>query len=142
MSQSLPRVRGTVLIRVLKTAICGTDVHIYAWDEWAQRTVPVPLIAGHEFVGRISQLGDGVQGLEVGQLVTGEGHIVCGHCRNCRASRRHLCVNTVNIGATAPGAFAEFLALPAVNVWPVDESIPTDTLAIFDPIGNAVHTDL
>ena len=133
---------GEVLIRVLKTAICGTDVHIYAWDDWAQRTVPVPLVAGHEFVGRISALGDGVRGLEVGQLVTGEGHIVCGHCRNCRAGRRHLCVNTVSIGATAPGAFAEFLALPAVNVWPVDESIPLDTLAIFDPLGNAVHTAL
>ena len=133
---------GNVQICVLKTAICGTDVHIYAWDEWAQRTVPVPLIAGHEFVGRISQLGDGVQGLEVGQLVTGEGHIVCGHCRNCRAGRRHLCVNTVSIGATAPGAFAEFLTLPAVNVWPVADSIPLDTLAVFDPLGNAVHTAL
>jgi len=133
---------GEVQIRVLKTAICGTDVHIYAWDEWAQRTVPVPLIAGHEFVGRISQLGDRVKGLEVGQLVTGEGHIVCGHCRNCRAGRRHLCVNTVSIGATAPGAFAEFLALPAVNVWPVAESTPLDTLAVFDPLGNAVHAAL
>jgi threonine 3-dehydrogenase len=102
----------------------------------------VPLIAGHEFVGRISELGDGVQGLEVGQLVTGEGHIVCGRCRSCRAGRRHLCVNTVSIGVTAPGAFAEFLALPAVNVWPVAESIPLDTLAVFDPLGNAVHTAL
>jgi threonine 3-dehydrogenase len=133
---------GEVLIRVLKTAICGTDVHIYAWDEWAQRTVNVPLVAGHEFVGRISELGDGVRGFELGQLVTGEGHIVCGHCRNCRAGRRHLCMNTVSIGATAPGAFAEFLVLPAVNLWPVDDSIPVDTLAIFDPLGNAVHTAL
>jgi len=133
---------GEVLIRVLKTAICGTDVHIYAWDEWAQRTVSVPLVAGHEFVGRISELGDGVRGFELGQLVTGEGHIVCGHCRNCRAGRRHLCMNTVSIGATAPGAFAEFLVLPAVNLWPVDDSIPLDTLAIFDPLGNAVHTAL
>ena len=133
---------GEVLIRVLKTAICGTDVHIYAWDDWAQRTVPVPLVTGHEFVGRISALGDGVRGLEVGQLATGEGHIVCGHCRNCRAGRRHLCMSTVSIGATAPGAFAELLVLPAVNVWPVDESIPLDTLAIFDPLGNAVHTAL
>jgi threonine 3-dehydrogenase len=139
----LPRVgTGEVLIRVLRTAICGTDVHIFAWDDWAQRTVAVPLIAGHEFVGRISELGDGVQGLEVGQLVTGEGHIVCGRCRSCRAGRRHLCVNTVSIGVTAPGAFAEFLALPAVNVWPVAESIPLDTLAVFDPLGNAVHTAL
>jgi len=137
-----PAGAGNVLIRVLKTAICGTDVHIYAWDEWGQRTVPVPLVAGHESVGRIAQLGEGVSDLEVGQLVTGEGHIVCGHCRNCRAGRRHLCVNTVSIGATAPGAFAEFLALPAVNVWPVAESIPLDTLAVFDPLGNAVHTAL
>src|SRR5664280_1627125 len=131
-----------VLIRVLKTAICGTDVHIYEWDEWAQRTVSVPLIAGHEFVGRIVELGDGVRGLELGELATGEGHIVCGHCRNCRAGRRHLCAHSVSIGATAPGAFAEYLALPAVNVWPADERIPLDTLAIFDPLGNAVHTAL
>ncbi len=131
-----------VVIRVLKTAICGTDVHIYEWDEWAQRTIPVPLVAGHEFVGRIVELGDAVRGLEVGQLVTGEGHIVCGHCRNCRAGRRHLCAASVSIGATAPGAFAEYLALPAVNVWPVPESIPLDTLAIFDPLGNAVHAAL
>lgn len=133
---------GEVVIRVLKTAICGTDVHIYDWDEWAQRTLSVPLVAGHEFVGRIVELGDGVRGLEVGELVTGEGHIVCGHCRNCRAGRRHLCAHSVSIGATAPGAFAEYLALPAVNVWPADERIPLDTLAIFDPLGNAVHTAL
>ena len=133
---------GEVVIRVLKTAICGTDVHIYEWDEWAQRTLSVPLVAGHEFVGRIVELGDGVRGLEVGELVTGEGHIVCGHCRNCRAGRRHLCAHSVSIGATAPGAFAEYLALPAVNVWPADERIPLDTLAIFDPLGNAVHTAL
>jgi len=133
---------GEVLIRVLKTAICGTDIHIYSWDDWAKHTVTVPLVIGHEFVGRITELGDGVRGLEVGQLVTGEGHIVCGHCRNCRAGRRHLCMNAVSIGVTAPGAFAEFLALPAVNVWPVDDSIAVDTLAIFDPLGNAVHTAL
>jgi threonine 3-dehydrogenase len=133
---------GEVVIRVLKTAICGTDVHIYEWDEWAQRTLSVPLVAGHEFVGRIVELGDGVRGLELGELATGEGHIVCGHCRNCRAGRRHLCAHSVSIGATAPGAFAEYLALPAVNVWPVDERIPLDTLAIFDPLGNAVHTAL
>jgi threonine 3-dehydrogenase len=133
---------GEVVIRVLKTAICGTDVHIYEWDEWAQRTLSVPLIAGHEFVGRIVELGGGVRGLELGELATGEGHIVCGHCRNCRAGRRHLCAHSVSIGATAPGAFAEYLTLPAVNVWPVDERIPLDTLAIFDPLGNAVHTAL
>ena len=133
---------GDVLIQVVKTAICGTDVHVYEWDDWAQRTVPLPLVGGHEFVGRIVELGAGVRGLSVGQLVTGEGHIVCGTCRNCRAGRRHLCPNTISIGATAPGAFAEYLALPAVNVWPVDEHIPHDTLAIFDPLGNAVHTAL
>jgi threonine 3-dehydrogenase len=133
---------GEVVIRVLKTAICGTDVHIYEWDEWAQRTLSVPLVAGHEFVGRIVELGDGVSGLELGELATGEGHIVCGHCRNCRAGRRHLCAHSVSIGATAPGAFAEYLALPAVNVWPADERIPLDTLAIFDPLGNAVHAAL
>lgn len=133
---------GQVLIRVLKTAICGTDVHIYEWNEWAQRTVPLPLVAGHEFVGRIVELGSGVNGLDVGQLVTGEGHIVCGICRNCRAGRRHLCAHSISIGATAPGAFAEFLTLPATNVWPVGEHIPLDTLAVFDPLGNAVHTAL
>ena len=133
---------GEVVIRVLKTAICGTDVHIYEWDEWAQRTLSVPLVVGHEFVGRIVEIGDGVRGLELGELATGEGHIVCGHCRNCRAGRRHLCAHSVSIGATAPGAFAKYLALPAVNVWPVDERIPLDTLAIFDPLGNAVHTAL
>jgi threonine 3-dehydrogenase len=133
---------GEVVIRVLKTAICGTDVHIYEWDDWAKRTISLPLVAGHEFVGRIVELGEGVRGLELGELATGEGHIVCGHCRNCRAGRRHLCAHSVSIGATAPGAFAEYLALPAVNVWPADERIPLDTLAIFDPLGNAVHTAL
>src|SRR5664279_2287371 len=133
---------GEVVIRVLKTAICGTDVHIYEWDEWAQRTVSVPLVVGHEFVGRIVELGDGVRGLELGELATGEGHIVCGHCRNCRAGRRHLCVNTVSIGATWPGAFAEYLVLPAVNIWPADPAIPLEVLAVFDPLGNAVHTAL
>lgn len=133
---------GEVVIRVLKTAICGTDVHIYEWDEWAERTLPVPLVVGHEFVGRIVELGAGVRGLSVGELATGEGHIVCGHCRNCRAGRRHLCAHTVGIGVTAAGAFAEYLALPAVNVWPSAERIPLDTLAIFDPLGNAVHAAL
>ena len=134
--------RNEVLIRILKTAICGTDVHIYEWDDWSRRTVPLPLVIGHEFVGVIEQLGEDVGGLEVGEVVTGEGHIVCGHCRNCRAGRRHLCVNTVSIGATWPGAFAEYLALPAVNVWPADPAIPLEALALFDPLGNAVHTAL
>jgi threonine 3-dehydrogenase len=131
-----------VLIRILKTAICGTDVHIYEWDDWARRTIPIPLTVGHEFVGVIEGLGEAVQGLRVGQLVTGEGHIVCGHCRNCLAGRRHLCMNTVSIGATRPGAFAQYLVLPAGNVWPADPQIPLEVLAVFDPLGNAVHTAL
>ncbi|MGO8683372.1 MAG: L-threonine 3-dehydrogenase [Thermoleophilia bacterium] len=131
-----------VLIRVLKTAICGTDVHIYNWDEWAQRTVPVPMTIGHEFVGRVAAVGARVRDLYVDELVTGEGHVVCGHCRNCRAGRRHLCANTSSVGSNRPGAFAEYLALPAANVWQADPSIPLDTLAVFDPLGNAVHTAL
>lgn len=131
-----------VLIRILKTAICGTDVHIYEWDDWSRRTVPIPLIIGHEFVGVIERLGDDVQGLEISEVVTGEGHIVCGHCRNCLAGRRHLCMNTVSIGVTRAGAFAEYLALPAVNVWPADPRISLEVLAVFDPLGNAVHTAL
>jgi threonine 3-dehydrogenase len=131
-----------VLIRILKTAICGTDVHIFQWDEWASRTVPVPLVVGHEFVGVIAELGGDVRGLQVGELVTGEGHIVCGHCRNCRAGRRHLCVNTISIGATRDGAFAEYLVLPSSNIWVADPAIPLDVLAICDPLGNAAHTAL
>ena len=134
--------RDDVLIRILKTAICGTDVHIYAWDEWASRTVPVPLVAGHEFVGVIHEVGADVRGLTPGELVTGEGHIVCGHCRNCRAGRRHLCVNTISIGASRDGAFAEYLALPSSNVWVADPAIALDVLAICDPLGNATHTAL
>ena len=134
--------RDEVLVRILKTAICGTDVHIYQWDEWAQRTVPVPLIVGHEFVGVIDTLGSDVRGLHVGELVTGEGHIVCGHCRNCRAGRRHLCVNTVSVGATRPGAFAEYLVLPSSNIWQADRSISLDVLSLCDALGNAVHTAL
>jgi threonine 3-dehydrogenase len=140
---AVPQVgRNEVLIRLLKTAICGNDVHIYEWDEWSRRTVPIPLVVGHEFVGVIEQLGKDVGGLEVGEVVTGEGHIVCGHCRNCRAGRWHLCMNTISIGATWPGAFAQYLALPAVNVWPADPGIPLDVVAVFDPLGNAVHTAL
>ena len=134
--------RDDVLVRILKTAICGTDVHIYQWDEWASRTVPVPMVVGHEFVGVIDKLGNDVRGLHVGELVTGEGHIVCGHCRNCRAGRRHLCVNTISVGATRPGAFAEYLALPSSNIWVADPAIPLDVLSICDPLGNAAHTAL
>jgi threonine 3-dehydrogenase len=134
--------RDDVLIRILKTAICGTDVHIYEWDEWARRTVPVPMVVGHEFVGVVDKLGSDVRGLHVGELVTGEGHIVCGHCRNCRAGRRHLCVNTISVGATRPGAFADYLALPSSNVWVADPAIAPDVLAICDPLGNAAHTAL
>ena len=133
---------GEVVIRVLKTAICGTDVHIYDWDEWAQRTLSVPLGAGHECVGRSVELGDGGRGLEVGELVTGEGHIVCGRCRNCLAGRRHLCHKTSGVGVNRPGAFAEYLCIPVTNVWHADPVIPMDLLAIFDPFGNATHTAL
>ncbi len=133
---------GEVLIRILETAICGTDVHIHEWDDWAARTIRTPLVVGHEFVGRVVEVGEGARGVRLGELVTGEGHIVCGHCRNCRAGRRHLCAHSVSIGASAPGAFAEYLLLPAVNVWPAPEHVPLDVLAIFDPLGNAVHAAL
>ncbi|MGH8274621.1 MAG: alcohol dehydrogenase catalytic domain-containing protein, partial [Gammaproteobacteria bacterium] len=112
------------LIHIKKTAICGTDIHIYDWNEWAQKTIPVPMTVGHEFVGEIVELGSEVQGLKVGQRVSGEGHITCGHCRNCRAGKRHLCPNTRGIGVNRPGAFAEYLSLPAVNVYPLPDSVP------------------
>ncbi|MFM9889711.1 MAG: L-threonine 3-dehydrogenase [Rickettsiales bacterium] len=131
-----------VKIRVLKTGICGTDVHIYNWDEWAKKTIKVPTVAGHEFVGRICQVGSNVSGHAVGDLVSAEGHIVCGHCRNCLAGRRHLCPNTQGVGVNRDGAFAEFVVVPAVNVWPCAESIPLEQFAIFDPLGNAAHTAL
>jgi threonine 3-dehydrogenase len=131
-----------VLIEVLRTGICGTDVHIYQWNQWAQKTVPVPLVIGHEFVGRIVELGSNVKDFEVGDIVSGEGHVVCGRCRNCMAGRRHLCKDTVGIGVNRPGAFAEYLALPVTNVWYHDPQIPRDVQAIFDPLGNAVHTAL
>ncbi len=134
--------RNEVLIRILKTAICGTDVHIYEWDDWSRRTLALPLVVGHEFVGVIEEVGEDAQGLQAGEVVTGEGHIVCGHCRNCLAGRRHLCMNTVSVGATRPGAFAEYLVLPAVNIWPADSRIPLEVLAVFDPLGNAVHSVL
>ena len=131
-----------VLIEVLRTGICGTDVHIYQWDAWAQKTVPVPLVIGHEFVGRIVGFGSNVKDFQVGDVVSGEGHVVCGRCRNCLAGRRHLCMDTVGIGVNRPGAFAEYLSLPVTNVWHHDPAIARDVQAIFDPLGNAVHTAL
>src|SRR5262250_2284011 len=131
-----------VLIRVDRAGICGTDVHIYKWDAWARQTVPVPLVVGHEFVGRIVEVGSNVTDFKPGQIVSGEGHVVCGRCRNCLAGRRHLCKDTQGIGVNRPGAFAEYLALPMTNVWVHDPSIPRDVQAIFDPFGNAVHTAL
>jgi threonine 3-dehydrogenase len=131
-----------VLIRVLRTGICGTDLHIYDWDAWARQHVQVPLTVGHEFVGEIVEVGRHVTGLTVGDLVSGEGHVVCGACRNCRAGRRHLCAHTDSVGLTRAGAFAEYLVLPASNVWQHKPGIDLDVAAIFDPFGNAVHTAL
>lgn len=131
-----------VLIRVEKTGICGTDLHIYLWDEWARRNVPLPLVVGHEFVGRIVEVGSNVRDFRPGDLVSGEGHVVCGRCRNCMAGRRVLCKETQGIGVNRPGAFAEYLALPVTNVWYHDPSLPREVQAIFDPFGNAVHTAL
>ncbi len=131
-----------VLIKITKTSICGTDVHIYNWDEWAQRTIPVPMAVGHEFVGTVAAFGSNVDDMTEGDLVIGEGHLVCGHCRNCLAGRRHLCKDTKGVGVNRPGAFAEYLAIPDANVWHCDTSIPTDVLSCFDPLGNAVHTAL
>ncbi len=131
-----------VLIKVLRTGICGTDLHIYKWDAWAQKTIPVPLVVGHEFVGQIVEAGSNVKDFHLGDIVSGEGHVVCGRCRNCLAGRRHLCKDTQGIGVNRPGAFAEYLALPMTNVWVHDPHIPRDVQAIFDPFGNAVHTAL
>ena len=131
-----------VLIKILKTAICGTDVHIYNWDKWSQKNVPVPMHIGHEFVGKIVAVGSHVKDCRPGDLVSGEGHIICGHCRNCLAGRRHLCRDTQGVGVNRPGAFAQYLAIPVTNVWFCDEKIPLDILACFDPLGNAVHTAL
>ncbi|MGH7139380.1 MAG: L-threonine 3-dehydrogenase [Pirellulales bacterium] len=131
-----------VLVEVLRTGICGTDVHIYNWDAWAQKTIPVPMVVGHEFVGRIVEVGSNVKDFHAGEIVSGEGHVVCGHCRNCLAGRRHLCKDTQGVGVNRPGAFAEYLALPMTNVWVHDPSIPRDVQSIFDPFGNAVHTAL
>lgn len=133
---------GEVLIQVLKTGLCGTDLHIVAWDDWAQRNVKAPLVVGHEFVGRIVRTTHGVEDLREGDIVSGEGHIVCGHCRNCMAGRRHLCANTEGIGVARNGAFAEYLTLPATNVWKHKPDIDLEVASIFDPFGNAVHTAL
>jgi threonine 3-dehydrogenase len=134
--------KNEVLIKILRTAICGTDVHIYNWDAWARKTIPVPMQVGHEFVGQIAELGSDVKDFKVGDLVSGEGHLVCGHCRNCLAGRRHLCPNTSGVGVNRPGAYAEYLAIPVTNVWYCDQTIPLDVIACFDPLGNAVHTAL
>lgn len=131
-----------VLIKMHKTAICGTDVHIWNWDAWAQKTIPVPMVVGHEFVGTVAAMGDNVTDLEIGDVVSGEGHIVCGRCRNCLAGRRHLCMRTSGVGVDRPGAYAEYLSIPITNVWHADPTIPMDILAIFDPFGNATHTAL
>ena len=131
-----------VLIKIRKSAICGTDVHIWNWDEWSQKTIPVPMVVGHEYMGIIEKIGSEVSGLKPGMRVCGEGHLVCGHCRNCRAGKRHLCRNTVGVGVNRQGSFAEYLCLPAVNVFPLPDDISDDMAAIFDPFGNAVHTAL
>jgi threonine 3-dehydrogenase len=131
-----------VLIRIRKTGICGTDVHIYNWDAWAQRTIPVPMVVGHEFVGEIVAVGSNVADFKVGDIVSGEGHVVCGRCRNCMAGRRHLCHVTKGVGVNRPGAFAELISLPMTNVWHQAPGIEDDVMSIFDPLGNAVHTAL
>ena len=131
-----------VLIKIKLTSICGTDIHIYRWNEWAQKTISTPMTIGHEFVGTIEALGSNVHDLKIGDIVSGEGHIVCGLCRNCLAGRRHLCMKTSGVGVNRSGAFAEYLAIPVTNVWLCDPSIPLDQLSCFDPFGNAVHTAL
>jgi len=131
-----------LLIKIHKTAICGTDMHIYQWDEWAKKTIPVPMVVGHEYVGEVVDMGQEVRGFVVGDRVSGEGHITCGHCRNCRAGRRHLCRNTTGVGVNRQGAFAEYLVIPAFNAFKIPDNISSDLAAIFDPFGNAVHTAL
>ena len=131
-----------VLIKIRKTSICGTDVHIWKWDDWARKTIPVGMTVGHEYVGEIVAIGASVKQYHAGQIVSGEGHIVCGHCRNCRAGRRHLCPNTQGVGVNRPGAFAEYLSIPQDNVVPVPAGVDPDIVSIFDPLGNAVHTAL
>ncbi|WP_438462073.1 L-threonine 3-dehydrogenase [Marinomonas sp. PE14-40] len=131
-----------VLIKIKKTAICGTDMHIYHWDDWAQNTIPVPMTVGHEFVGEIAEIGPEVSGFNIGDRVSGEGHITCGHCRNCRAGRRHLCRETVGVGVNRTGAFAEYLVIPASNAFKIPDGVSDDMASILDPFGNAVHTAL
>src|SRR5579862_8410482 len=131
-----------VLIRVRKTGVCGTDLHIYDWDAWAQRTIPVPMVVGHEFVGEIVDRGSNVSDFHLGDLVSGEGHVVCGRCRNCMAGRRHLCAHSIGLGVQRPGAFAEYVALPMTNLWHHKPGIDEEVASIFDPFGNAVHTAL
>lgn len=139
----VPRVGiNDVLIKIKRTAICGTDMHIYNWDSWAQNTIPVPMVVGHEFVGEIVEVGSNVNDFKCGQIVSGEGHVVCGRCRNCMAGRRHLCAHTSGVGVNRPGAFAEYLVLPMSNVWEHRPGIDLDIAALFDPLGNAVHTAL
>lgn len=139
----VPRIGiNDVLIRVQRTGICGTDLHIYKWDDWAQRTIPVPLVIGHEFVGEIVEVGSNVADFYPGDVVSGEGHVVCGRCRNCLAGRRHLCARTEGVGVNRAGAFAEYIALPMTNIWRHHPSVGRDIAAIFDPFGNAVHTAL
>jgi len=131
-----------ILIRVKRASVCGTDVHIYNWDAWAQQTIPVPMVIGHEFVGEIAQVGSNVSDFFPGQIVSGEGHVVCGHCRNCLAGRRHLCAHTSGVGVNRPGAFAEYIAVPMSNVWVHSPHVDLEIASIFDPFGNAVHTAL
>ncbi|MBN8431083.1 L-threonine 3-dehydrogenase [Microbulbifer salipaludis] len=131
-----------LLIKIRKTAICGTDMHIYHWDEWSQKTIPVPMVVGHEYVGEVVGMGQEVAGFKVGDRVSGEGHITCGHCRNCRAGRRHLCRNTYGVGVDRQGAFAEYLVIPALNAFKIPDNISDELASIFDPFGNAVHTAL
>ena len=139
----VPRVgHNDVLIKVHKTAICGTDIHIYNWDAWSRQTIPVPMTVGHEFAGEVVEIGSEVKGFTLGERVSGEGHITCGHCRNCRAGRRHLCRNTVGVGVNRPGCFAEYLSIPAVNAFPLPAEIGDDVASILDPLGNATHTAL
>ena len=131
-----------VLIRVQLTGICGTDLHIYDWDDWAKKAIPVPLVIGHEFVGEIAEIGSNVTDFEPGMIVSGEGHVVCGRCRNCLAGRRHLCAHSKGVGVGRPGAFAEYIALPMTNIWRHSHAVPLEIASIFDPFGNAVHTAL
>ena len=140
---SIPKIGpNDVLIKISKTAICGTDLHIYKWDEWAQKTIPVGMTIGHEYVGHVAQLGSEVSEFKEGDRVTGEGHIACGHCRNCRRGRQHICENTIGIGVNINGAFAEYVKVPVNNVMKINAQIPDEILAIMDPFGNATHTAL